>query len=447
MMEAKKSNIITVGALISLIIVIAVARIFLKLSRAFFLIAGAGIAAILAIFIWVFVQYHRNNRGRLMESNSVSNGRELQLGFSFLRRVAGVPTKFRYKELEMATNNFQSMIGEGASASVYKGKLDDDTLVAVKRITAEQHGEKEFKAEVAAIASAQHINLVRLLGYCCVVGGPKFLVYEFIQNGSLDSWIFPHGSKYSSLQGCLPWELRYSVTIDIAKALAYLHHDCRSKILHLDVKPENILLDENFRAIVTDFGLSKLMGKNESRVIMSVHGTRGYLAPEWLLENGICEKSDIYSYGMVVLEIIGGRRNVRLMEDDEERYWSYFPRIVSEKERQGKLMEIVDERLVRNGGIDERQVRLLVHVALWCIQEDPKLRPSMACVVEMLEGHVVVDKPPETEMIIVDLLSMDHNPIIDHIRVKNAALTTSKVEIERPSTSNCSLSVSILSGR
>ncbi|XP_043703209.1 probable receptor-like protein kinase At5g20050 [Telopea speciosissima] len=138
-------------------------------------------STILAIFIWVLIQYRRDNSRRLVQSsNSIS------LGYSFLRRLAGVPTKFNYKELEVATNNFQSLIGEGASASVYKGKLDDGMLVAVKRLTSEQHGEKEFRAEVAAIASVQHINLVRFLGYSYVVGGPHFLVYEFIHNGSLD---------------------------------------------------------------------------------------------------------------------------------------------------------------------------------------------------------------------------------------------------------------------
>ncbi|KAJ4951679.1 hypothetical protein NE237_028511 [Protea cynaroides] len=129
-----------------------------------------------------------------------------------------------------------------------------------------------------------------------------------------------------------------------------------------------------------------LMGKDQSRIITTVRGTRGYLAPEWLLQHGVSEKSDIFSYGMLVLEIIGGRRNVNLMKDDEERYWSYFPRIVCKKEKEGKLMEVVDERLLENGGIDEKEVKHLVDVALWCIQEDPKLRPAMARVVEMLDG-------------------------------------------------------------
>ncbi|OVA00488.1 Protein kinase domain [Macleaya cordata] len=409
------------SVVVVLVVLIITFRIALGESKAFFLIFGVSIAGILGIITWIFRQLLADRR---LKCESISEGRELRLGYSFLRKVAGVPTKFRYKDLEEATDNFQALLGRGASASVFRGILEDGTQIAVKRIEGAEHGEREFLSEVAAIASVQHFNLVRLLGFSTIPGGPRLLVYEFIQNRSLDTWIFPrtsirHSSTYSS--GLLSWNLRYRVAIDVAKALAYLHHDCRSRILHLDVKPENILLDENFRALVSDFGLSKLMGRDESRVYTTVRGTRGYLAPEWLLEHGISEKSDIYSYGMVLLEIVGGRRNVRLEGDGEnsQRKWSYFPRIVVEKMKEGKLMEIVDERLLGREGsevsvpVDEREVKTLVHVALWCIQEDPRRRPSMARVVDMLEGRLKVENPPETEMIVVDLLSIDQDePVV-----------------------------------
>ncbi|PQQ08808.1 putative receptor-like protein kinase [Prunus yedoensis var. nudiflora] len=138
-----------------------------------------------------------------MESNYASEGRELRIEYSFLRRVAGVPTKFRYKELEDATDHFQALLGKGASASVYKGILSDGTPVAVKKLDAEERREKEFRSEVAAIASLQHVNLVRLLGYCCVPAGPRFLVYDFISNGSLDSWIFSRKERPNRRGGCL----------------------------------------------------------------------------------------------------------------------------------------------------------------------------------------------------------------------------------------------------
>lgn len=235
----------------------------------------------------------------------------------------------------------------------------------------------------------------------------------------------------------------------MAKALSYLHHDCRSRILHLDVKPENILINENYRAVVADFGLSKLMGKDESRVVTTIRGTRGYLAPEWLLEHGISEKSDIYSYGMVLLEIIGGQRNVCLIDKRNSRSgrkWQYFPKIVAEKLREGRLMEVVDRRLLEDGSVDEREVRRLVFVALWCIQERARLRPSMARVVEMLEGRVVVNEPPETAMIVVDLLSIDEQERGDPNCPTIATLAAHNVE-SNVASSSCSFALSVLSPR
>ncbi|RVW47452.1 putative receptor-like protein kinase [Vitis vinifera] len=379
-MEDKKASIIAVSSVVALIILIIVARVSLKLSNTFFLILGADIAAILAIFTYVIIRWRFNRRRKLLETRLVSEGRELRIEYSFLRKVAGVPTKFRYKELEEATDNFQALIGRGASASVFRGILNDGTSVAVKRIEGEEHGEKEFKSEVAAIASVQHVP-----------------------------------------------------------------------VLHLDVKPENILLDENYRALVSDFGLSKLMRKDESRVLTTIRGTRGYLAPEWLLEHGVSEKSDIYSYGMVLFEMLGGQRNVCLIEngnDRSQRKWQYFPKVVTEKMREGKLMEVVDHRLVEGGGIDEREVKRLVYVALWCIQEKARLRPTMARVVEMLEGHVTVDEPPETQMIIVDLLCTDEEPANACNRPRMAALVTPQVDnATLPSTSTYSYALSVLSGR
>ncbi|KAH0747796.1 hypothetical protein KY290_027028 [Solanum tuberosum] len=351
---------------------------------------------------------------------------------SFLRKVTGVPTRFKLKELEEATDNFGLLVGRGSSACVFKGVLSDGASVAVKRINGEECGNKEFKSEVAAIASVQHVNLVRL--YCSVPpSGPRFLVYEYIVNGSLDNWI----SRKRGIRGCLSLDLRCRVGLDVAKALSYLHHDCRSCILHLDVKPENILLDENHRAILVDFGLSKLMGKVESRVVTMIRGTRGYLAPEWLLENGISEKSDVYSYGMVLLEMIGGRRNITSTENgksiNSKSKFSYLPKIVSEKLEQGKVMEVVDERLVHEaatGGVAiEMQVKRLACVALSCIQERPSLRSTTARVVEMLEGRGPVEAPRQTTMLILDLLDegVDYHPGIPRVAAAMARSDTNSL--------------------
>ena len=439
-------NTIAVVSVIALIIVIIVARATVKLSRAFFLICGADVAVILAVFSCVLIRNRYNRRRRLLESQLKSEGRELRIEYSFLRKVAGVPTKFRYKELEEATDGFQALLGKGSSASVFKGILNDGTSVAVKRIDGEERGEREFRSEVAAIASVQHVNLVRLFGYCNAPSAPRYLVYEYIPNGSLDCWIFPSRDT-NRRGGCLPWHLRYKVAIDIAKGLSYLHHDCRSRILHLDVKPENILLDENYRAVVSDFGLSKLVGKDVSQVMTTMRGTRGYLAPEWLLERGVSEKTDIYSYGMVLLETIGGRRNVSKVEDPRDKSkkkLQFFPKIVNEKVKEGKFMEIVDHRVMERGGVDESEVIRLLYVALWCIQERPRLRPSMAQVVDMLEGRVRVDEPPDTRMVLVDLLTADEDPVDqNHL----GRLLTSMSSHEDCSSTYSMGTTTILSGR
>lgn len=380
----------------------------------------------------------------------VSESHELRIEYSFLRKVAGVPTKFQYREIEVATDGFHCMVGKGSSGSVFKGILRDGTPVAVKRIESQERGEKEFRSEVAAIANVQHINLVRLLGYCCVPTGPRFLVYDFVPNGSLDKWIFP---RKEHIGGCLEWGLRVGVAIDVARALSYLHHDCRSRILHLDVKPHNILLDENFRGFVSDFGLSKLMRKDESRVVTSIHGTKGYLAPEWLLQQGASEKCDVYSYGIVLLEIVGGTRSVRVIDkensnDESQRRVQYFPKIVSERLREGRVMEVVDSRIVERGGVDEGEVRRLVCIGLWCIQENPKMRPSMAQVVDMLEGLVEVEEPPKAQMVMADLLEIDEveeNP--SHDRRRNAVLQAIQENCNDHSSMSCSFTLSVLSGR
>ncbi|KAG6539030.1 probable receptor-like protein kinase At5g20050 [Zingiber officinale] len=420
----------------------------------------AALAMILAIALWLLMRYVVLNRRRSSDLRRVaSEGRELRFQYSFFRRVAGLPTKYSLRDLDRATDNFRWMLGRGASGAVFKGVLDDGTPVAVKRIEGAEYGEKQFKAEIAAVASVQHVHLLRLLGYCHVNGGgggPCFLVYDYIENGSLDEWIFPSPKR----QRGLTWPLRYRVAVDVARGLAYLHHDCRARVLHLDIKPENILLDDEFRAVVADFGLSKLMNRDQSRIVASMRGTKGYLAPEWLLGTGISEKSDVYSYGMVLLELVGGRRNVRLVEDGggegrgKQSKWSYFPKTVMEKVREGRLMEVVDERLQR--AADQKQVTTMVHVALWCIQERAELRPTMTAVVEMLEGKIAAAAPPpETDMLVVDLLSiMDDNGQSSTTSVGNIAANEETSAAVRggkhaafASSSTNSFAISYLSGR
>ncbi|KAF3340808.1 receptor-like protein kinase [Carex littledalei] len=248
--------------------------------------------------------------------------------------MAGLPTRFTIKELETATENFQTPIGEGGSGAVFKGTLEDGSIVAVKRIKGHASGEAEFRTEITIIASLQHISLVRLLGYCLTTRGDRYLIYPFFENGSLDAWIFKGEEKRVHLT----WMHRYRIASDVAKALAYFHHECHHRILHLDIKPANILLDSRFRALISDFGISKSIGKDESSVMTRARGTVGYLPPEMLVPNAISTKSDVYSYGMVLFELVGGQRNFTTVVDSETQqiHTSYFPKIAKEKMMEGK---------------------------------------------------------------------------------------------------------------
>ncbi|KAL6606230.1 hypothetical protein ACP70R_041883 [Stipagrostis hirtigluma subsp. patula] len=422
-MESKTVKILAGVAAAVLVALELTLFLCFRLSRPFYLSTAVILSAVLAGTAAALLCHALGQRGRAerMARRRVVDGGEaveVRVEYSYFRKVAGLPSRYSLEALAAATDDFRCVVGRGSSGTVFRGILDDGTAVAVKRIDGSEHVEKEFRAEVAAIGSVQHVGLVRLLGFCLVPHGPRFLVYEFMENGSLDKWIFPHAGGGGGRW--LTWAQRYQVAVDVAKALAYLHHDCRAKVVHLDVKPENILLDDRLRGLVADFGLSALMGKEQSRVVTTVRGTTGYLAPEWLLGAGVTEKSDVYSYGMVLMEMLGGRRNLQLQANEGPggtRRWSYFPQLVAERAREGRVMEVVDRRLVASGeaAADEAGVRRLAHVALWCAQEKAGARPTMARVVEMLEargGAADVEPPPPSEMVVVDLLALDpaHGP-------------------------------------
>ncbi|XP_061376418.1 G-type lectin S-receptor-like serine/threonine-protein kinase SD2-5 [Gastrolobium bilobum] len=305
---------------------------------------------------------------------------------NFLENLTGMPIRFSYNDLETATNNFSVKLGHGGFGSVYKGVLPDGTQLAVKKLEGIGQGKKEFRAEVSIIGSIHHNHLVRLKGFCAE-GTHRLLAYEYMANGSLDRWIF-NKNKGEFL---LDWDTRFNIALGTAKGLAYLHQDCDSKIVHCDIKPENVLLDDNFSAKVSDFGLAKLMTREQSHVFTTLRGTRGYLAPEWITNYAISEKSDVYSYGMVLLEIIGGRKNYDPTKSSEK---SHFPTFAFKMMEEGKVKDILDSKLkTYENGVDVR-VHIAVKVALWCIQEDMSLRPSMTKVVQMLEGLCTVPKPP-----------------------------------------------------
>lgn len=331
--------------------------------------------------LYVKIRYYPKQNNIQVESPQEEEEEDI-----FLENMSGVPIRFSHYDLQVATNNFSRKLGKGGFGSVYEGVLSDGTRLAVKQLEGIGQGKKEFRAEVSSIGSIHHLHLVRLKGFC-TEGAHRLLVYEYMANGSLERWIF---NKHNG--DLLDWDTRYDVAIGTARGLAYLHENCDVKIVHCDIKPENVLLDEKFLPKVSDFGLAKLMSKEQSHVFTKLRGTRGYLAPEWITNSAISEKSDVYSYGMLLLEMIGGRRNYYASETDEQ---SNFPLYAFKMMEQGKLKDILDVKL-RIAEDDER-VSIAIKVALWCIQHDMHLRPSMTKVVKMLEQVSPVPPPPSSQ--------------------------------------------------
>ncbi|KAI3677481.1 hypothetical protein L6452_36746 [Arctium lappa] len=286
---------------------------------------------------------------------------------------------FTYQELMKATQNFKVEIGRGGSGAVYKGILEDQRVVAVKRLGDVTEG-GEFWAEVSTIGHINHMNLVRMWGFCSEKRH-RLVVYEYVQNLSLDKRLF--SSSF------LQWEQRFKVAIGIAKGLAYLHHDCLEWVIHCDVKPENILLDATFEPKIADFGLAKLSERGrQNEEFTRIRGTKGYMAPEWAHNLPITAKVDVYSYGVVVLEMVKGIRlpNVIVQGgEEEESALMRFVRLTKRNILKGKelwIEEIIDPRL--GGLFSRKQAAKLVEIGIACVEEDRNKRPTMDSVVQVL---------------------------------------------------------------
>ncbi|CAD5183006.1 unnamed protein product [Musa acuminata subsp. malaccensis] len=326
---------------------------------------------------------------------------------------------YTYKELKNATDDFSpaNKVGEGGFGSVYKGRLRDGKFVAIKVLSSEsKQGAREFLTEITVISGIIHENLVKLYG-CCVEGTHRILVYNYCENNSLAQTLL--GSSHSSIQ--LDWRTRAKICVGVARGLAFLHEEVRPHVVHRDIKASNILLDKDLTPKISDFGLAKLLPANMTHVSTRVAGTIGYLAPEYAVRGQVTRKSDVYSYGVLLLEIVSGRcnTNTRLPYEDQfllERSpgitsgllilqtWGLY--------ECGKLANIIDNSLTDD--LDVEEACKFLKIGLLCTQDTMKLRPSMSNVVKMLTGKKDVDSEITKPGIIDDFMELK-------IRSKNKA--------------------------
>ncbi|KAI3464552.1 hypothetical protein Pfo_021215 [Paulownia fortunei] len=299
---------------------------------------------------------------------------------------------FHVAELEQATNGFsqKNMIGQGGFGVVYKGTLSDGTEVAVKQILdLDSKGDDEFTNEAEIISKIRHRNLLALRGFCVTSerfkGNRRYLVYDFMSNGSLDDHLFINSDK----QQHLSWPQRKNIILDIAKGLAYLHYGIKPAIYHRDIKATNILLDSEMKARVADFGLAKQNAEGQSHLTTRVAGTHGYLAPEYALYGQLTEKIDVYSFGIVILEIMSSRRVLDASEPSKILITDWAWALV----KSGKVDEIFHESIRAGGpkGVMERFVR----VGILCAHVMVALRPTIADALKMLEGDIDIPRLPD----------------------------------------------------
>ncbi|WZZ55931.1 hypothetical protein YC2023_056038 [Brassica napus] len=289
--------------------------------------------------------------------------------------------RFSYVQVKKMTKSFADVLGRGGFGTVYKGKLPDSSRdVAVKILKESNENGEDFINEVASMSRTSHVNIVSLLGFC-YEGSKKAIIYEFMPNGSLDKFISDKMSEK------MEWKTLYNIAVGVSRGLEYLHNRCVTRIVHFDIKPQNILMDGESCPKISDFGLAKLCKNNESIMSMlDTRGTAGYIAPEVFSKNfgGVSHKSDVYSYGMVVLEMIGARDKEKAQKSGSNNKSMYFPDWIYKGVEKGEIMSFFEEQITEED--DEILVRKMVLVGLWCIQTNPFDRPSMSKVVEMLEG-------------------------------------------------------------
>jgi len=304
-----------------------------------------------------------------------------------------IPLKhYTYAQVKRMTKSFAEVVGRGGFGIVYRGTLCDGRMVAVKVLKESKgNNSEDFINEVSSMSQTSHVNIVSLLGFCSE-GSRRAIIYEFLENGSLDKFISEKTSVILDLTAL------YGIALGVARGLEYLHYGCKTRIVHFDIKPQNVLLDDNLSPKVSDFGLAKLCEKKESVMsLMDTRGTIGYIAPEMIsrVYGSVSHKSDVYSYGMLVFEMIGARKKERFGQNSTSNGSSmYFPEWIYkdlEKADNGDLEHIE----IGISSEEEEIAKKMTLVGLWCIQSSPSDRPPMNKVVEMMEGSLdALEVPP-----------------------------------------------------
>ncbi|AEE81961.2 Protein kinase superfamily protein [Arabidopsis thaliana] len=330
---------------------------------------------------------------KYVEDQKIKDAKLLQLDFDTIR---------------LATNDFSpyNHLGEGGFGAVYKGVLDSGEEIAVKRLSMKSgQGDNEFVNEVSLVAKLQHRNLVRLLGFC-FKGEERLLIYEFFKNTSLEKFIFD-----SDRRMILDWEKRYRIISGVARGLLYLHEDSHFKIIHRDMKASNVLLDDAMNPKIADFGMVKLFNTDQTSQTMftsKVAGTYGYMAPEYAMSGQFSVKTDVFSFGVLVLEIIKGKKNNWSPEEQSSLFLLSY---VWKCWREGEVLNIVDPSLIETRGLSD-EIRKCIHIGLLCVQENPGSRPTMASIVRMLNANsFTLPRPlqPAFYSGVVDSSSRDNN--------------------------------------
>ncbi|KAL3820634.1 hypothetical protein ACJIZ3_006539 [Penstemon smallii] len=334
---------------------------------------------------------------------------------------------FTFDVLQNATQNFSeaNKLGKGGFGPVYKGELENGRTIAVKRLSkASGQGIQEFMNEVMLISKLQHRNLVRLFG-CCIENKETMLIYEYMPNKSLDFFLFDQS------QEILDWRKRLNIIKGICRGLLYLHRDSRLKIIHRDLKPSNILLDNNWNPKISDFGMARIYGTKQDHVsTLRVVGTYGYMAPEYAMEGRFSEKSDVFSFGVLVLEIATGRRNTSFNNDEGSmnllgHVWKQW--------NEDNVAVLIDPRI--SSPIYRREIVRCMHIGLLCVQELPKDRPSVSSVLSMLNSETVELSEPKQSAFSVKYTS------------RTDIGTSSSQQSQKSSSSLNNVTISVVHGR